>query len=185
MGTCFCCEMSWGQAAGTMGCMRVRCFQPVVFCCAPQRTSHEAASSGDCHLLPCALTSPGIAAATIFSPTKDLEVSENQLRVAFDGDAVLFSDESEQIVKAHGLDMFFEHEKAHENKPLAQVVLGCSLWERDGTQGCSCLWERAGDRHVEREMWRSAAWCCWFWPAGRPVAVIFGGEGVNQHVWLR
>lgn len=53
-------------------------------------------------------------------------MSENQLRVAFDGDAVLFSDESEQIVKAHGLDMFFEHEKAHENKPLAQVVLGCS-----------------------------------------------------------
>lgn len=46
--------------------------------------------------------------------------------MAFDGDAVLFSDESEQIVKAHGLDMFFEHEKAHENKPLAQVVLGSS-----------------------------------------------------------
>lgn len=88
--------------------------------------SHEAGSLGTCHLLPCPLTSPGIAAATIFSPSKDLEVSENQLRVAFDGDAVLFSDESEQIVKAHGLDMFFEHEKAHENKPLAQVVLGCS-----------------------------------------------------------
>ncbi|KAF2985879.1 hypothetical protein EK904_013579, partial [Melospiza melodia maxima] len=66
----------------------------------------------------------GIAAATIFSPSRDLEVSEKQLRVAFDGDAVLFSDESEQIVKAHGLDMFFEHEKAHENKPLAQVQLG-------------------------------------------------------------
>ncbi|KAJ7416640.1 Cytosolic 5'-nucleotidase 1A [Willisornis vidua] len=65
----------------------------------------------------------GIAAATIFSPSRDLEVSENQLRVAFDGDAVLFSDESEQIVKAHGLDKFFEHEKAHENKPLAQGPL--------------------------------------------------------------
>ncbi|XP_052554791.1 cytosolic 5'-nucleotidase 1A [Tympanuchus pallidicinctus] len=65
----------------------------------------------------------GIAAATIFSPSRDLEVSEKQLRVAFDGDAVLFSDESEQIVKAHGLDMFFEHEKAHENNPLAQGPL--------------------------------------------------------------
>lgn len=42
--------------------------------------------------------------------------------MAFDGDAVLFSDESERIVKAHGLDRFFEHEKAHENKPLAQVL---------------------------------------------------------------
>ncbi|KAH1175273.1 cytosolic 5'-nucleotidase 1A isoform X1 [Mauremys mutica] len=65
----------------------------------------------------------GIAAATMFSPSKDVNVSENQLRVAFDGDAVLFSDESEQIVKAHGLDMFFEHEKAYENKPLAQGPL--------------------------------------------------------------
>lgn len=65
---------------------------------------------------------PGIAAATIFSPSRDVVVSQSQLRVAFDGDAVLFSDESERIVKAHGLDRFFEHEKAHENKPLAQVL---------------------------------------------------------------
>ncbi|KAM6172333.1 cytosolic 5'-nucleotidase 1A [Erethizon dorsatum] len=65
----------------------------------------------------------GIAAATIFSPSKDVVVSQTQLRVAFDGDAVLFSDESERIVKTQGLDGFFEHEKAHENKPLAQGPL--------------------------------------------------------------
>ncbi|XP_043941115.1 cytosolic 5'-nucleotidase 1A-like [Protopterus annectens] len=65
----------------------------------------------------------GIAAATTFKPTKDMELSEKQLRVAFDGDAVLFSDESEQIVKAHGLDKFFEHEKAYEDNPLAQGPL--------------------------------------------------------------
>ncbi|XP_020839246.1 cytosolic 5'-nucleotidase 1A [Phascolarctos cinereus] len=65
----------------------------------------------------------GIAAATVFSPSKDVAVPQSQLRVAFDGDAVLFSDESEQIVKAHGLDMFFEHEKTYENKPLAQGPL--------------------------------------------------------------
>lgn len=63
----------------------------------------------------------GIAAATMFTPEKMKEVSETQLRVAFDGDAVLFSDESEQIFKAHGLDKFFEHEKAYENKPLDHV----------------------------------------------------------------
>ncbi|XP_078060206.1 cytosolic 5'-nucleotidase 1A-like [Mustelus asterias] len=61
----------------------------------------------------------GIAAARIFSPNTGLTVSERQLRVAFDGDAVLFSDESEQIVKKHGLDKFFEHEQTNENKPLA------------------------------------------------------------------
>ncbi|XP_027759193.1 cytosolic 5'-nucleotidase 1A isoform X2 [Empidonax traillii] len=81
----------------------------------PQGLSHQP--------LPLLRRRERIAAATIFSPSRDLEVSEKQLRVAFDGDAVLFSDESEQIVKAHGLDMFFEHEKAHENKPLAQGPL--------------------------------------------------------------
>lgn len=113
-------------------------------------------------------TSAGIAAATIFSPSKDLEVSENQLRVAFDGDAVLFSDESEQIVKAHGLDMFFEHEKAHENKPLAQVVLGCSQKKLQGERESSAL---APGKEPAIGTWSvkwggSAAWCCWIWPMG-------------------
>ncbi|KAG8587916.1 hypothetical protein GDO81_005817 [Engystomops pustulosus] len=65
----------------------------------------------------------GIAAATIFNPSHNVSINEEQLRVAFDGDAVLFSDESEQIVKEHGLDKFFEHEKTYENKPLAQGPL--------------------------------------------------------------
>uniref|UniRef100_A0A8D3BG23 5'-nucleotidase, cytosolic IAa n=1 Tax=Scophthalmus maximus TaxID=52904 RepID=A0A8D3BG23_SCOMX len=60
----------------------------------------------------------GIAAATMFMPGKQTEVSESQLRVAFDGDAVLFSDESERIFKAHGLDKFFEHERANEDTLL-------------------------------------------------------------------
>ncbi|XP_062379154.1 cytosolic 5'-nucleotidase 1A [Sardina pilchardus] len=60
----------------------------------------------------------GIAAATMFSPEQVMEVSETELRVAFDGDAVLFDDESERIYKAHGLDKFFEHEKALADKPL-------------------------------------------------------------------
>ncbi|XP_046690247.1 5'-nucleotidase, cytosolic IAa isoform X2 [Silurus meridionalis] len=60
----------------------------------------------------------GIAAATMFMPEKHIDVSEKQLRVAFDGDAVLFSDESERIFKAHGLDKFFEHEKENENTLL-------------------------------------------------------------------
>lgn len=57
----------------------------------------------------------------MFMPETENELSESQLKVAFDGDAVLFSDESEVIVKKHGLDTFFEHEKEFENKPLAQV----------------------------------------------------------------
>ncbi|KAJ8290231.1 hypothetical protein GJAV_G00010290, partial [Gymnothorax javanicus] len=69
----------------------------------------------------------GIAAATMFSTKKENPLSDTQLRVAFDGDAVLFSDESEIIVKKHGLDTFFEHEKEFENMPLAQGPLKCFL----------------------------------------------------------
>ena len=51
------------------------------------------------------------------------ELSDKQLRIAFDGDCVLFSDESEIITKTQGLDAFFDNEKKFENKPLAQVEL--------------------------------------------------------------
>ncbi|XP_028412095.1 cytosolic 5'-nucleotidase 1A-like [Dendronephthya gigantea] len=44
--------------------------------------------------------------------------SETQLRVAFDLDAVLFSDESERIYKEHGLGAFLAHEKKNKEKPL-------------------------------------------------------------------
>lgn len=59
----------------------------------------------------------------MFMPDKQTEVSETQLRVAFDGDAVLFSDESERIFKAHGLDKFFEHERENENTLLDHVSM--------------------------------------------------------------
>ncbi|KAJ3582961.1 hypothetical protein NHX12_000062 [Muraenolepis orangiensis] len=61
---------------------------------------------------------PGIATATMFAQENLAEVSEVQLRVAFDGDAVLFSDESEQIFAAQGLEKFHEHEKENENNPM-------------------------------------------------------------------
>ncbi|TKC48105.1 hypothetical protein EI555_005261 [Monodon monoceros] len=63
----------------------------------------------------------GIASATMFDGAKDMAYCDTQLRVAFDGDAVLFSDESDHITKEHGLDKFFQHEALFENKPLAQV----------------------------------------------------------------
>uniref|UniRef100_A0A8C2FB90 5'-nucleotidase, cytosolic IAb n=1 Tax=Cyprinus carpio TaxID=7962 RepID=A0A8C2FB90_CYPCA len=71
-----------------------------------------------CHHLPTLTLFQTSTSATVFSPRKITEVPETQLRVAFDGDAILFLDESERIYKTHGLDKFLEHEKAHENKPL-------------------------------------------------------------------
>ena len=42
-----------------------------------------------------------------------------QLRFAFDGDAVLFSDEAEQVYKREGLEAFTASEKAAAREPLA------------------------------------------------------------------
>jgi len=41
-----------------------------------------------------------------------------QLRIAFDGDSVLFSDEAEQIYQRHGLAVFTANERNEAHKPL-------------------------------------------------------------------
>ena len=43
-----------------------------------------------------------------------------QIRIAFDGDAVIFSDEAEKIYKERGLAAFAEHEKENAKKPLPE-----------------------------------------------------------------
>ncbi|XP_038554011.1 cytosolic 5'-nucleotidase 1A-like [Micropterus salmoides] len=60
----------------------------------------------------------GIAAATMVPPKEITEVSQTELRVVFDGDGVLFSDESERIFQEGALAQYLEHEKTHENQPL-------------------------------------------------------------------
>lgn len=59
----------------------------------------------------------GIAAATLVAP-KTRNYNDNELRFAFDGDAVLFSDEAEQIFKRQGLTAFTQSEKAAAKTPL-------------------------------------------------------------------
>lgn len=59
----------------------------------------------------------GFAAATIL-PGKAQQKEGEQLRIAFDGDAVLFSDEAEQIYQRDGLEAFTESERAAANLPL-------------------------------------------------------------------
>lgn len=59
----------------------------------------------------------GYAAATILSSGASNRYPE-QLRIAFDGDAVLFSDESERIFKQEGLDAFTANEKNAAKIPL-------------------------------------------------------------------
>ncbi|WP_111641734.1 5'-nucleotidase [Marinimicrobium alkaliphilum] len=60
----------------------------------------------------------GVAAATLM-PSGARHGNDDQLRFAFDGDAVLFSDEAEQIFKSQGLNAFTESEKASAKTPLS------------------------------------------------------------------
>ncbi len=59
----------------------------------------------------------GMAAATII-PARVTPAQGPQLRIAFDGDAVLFSDEAERVFRAGGLDAFSESERRSAREPL-------------------------------------------------------------------
>ena len=61
----------------------------------------------------------GCAAAILYAPPKEIDMSQ-QIRIAFDADAVIFSEESERIYKSQGLEAFLEHEKVNVNKPLPE-----------------------------------------------------------------
>ena len=62
----------------------------------------------------------GCAAATILAAPAAADTSaDEQLRIAFDGDAVLFSDESERIYRSDGLDAFNANEVAAAQQPLS------------------------------------------------------------------
>jgi 5'-nucleotidase len=60
----------------------------------------------------------GFAAATILPSASTARINPSQLRIAFDGDAVLFSDESERIFKQDGLDAFKNNEVMEAMRPL-------------------------------------------------------------------
>lgn len=59
----------------------------------------------------------GFAAATILSGGPRRAAS-NELRIAFDGDAVLFSDDSERVYQNGGLEAFQAHEREAAREPL-------------------------------------------------------------------
>ena len=59
----------------------------------------------------------GIAAATIL-PSATGQNIDGQLRIAFDGDAVIFSDEAERIYTANGLEAFNRNEAESKDQPL-------------------------------------------------------------------
>jgi 5'-nucleotidase len=61
----------------------------------------------------------GVPAAQVYPHSAHAsEAHPNEVRIAFDGDAVLFSDEAERVYQAQGLDAFQRHESAKAQQPL-------------------------------------------------------------------
>ncbi|XP_061600091.1 cytosolic 5'-nucleotidase 1A-like [Cololabis saira] len=65
----------------------------------------------------------GITAVHVQIPKPMKEVSETELRVAFDGDAVIFSNESELVYSKDGFQAFIEHERKHAEDPMKEGPL--------------------------------------------------------------
>jgi 5'-nucleotidase len=61
----------------------------------------------------------GVPAARVYPQSvRASDANPHEVRIAFDGDAVLFSDEAEQVYQAQGLRAFQEHEVSKAGQPL-------------------------------------------------------------------
>lgn len=74
-----------------------------------QRDAQRVIDAGNC------------ATAVLKAPPADLaSIPEGQVRIAFDGDAVLFDDSSELVYKAEGLSGFHKNEDTHQDTPMPE-----------------------------------------------------------------
>jgi 5'-nucleotidase len=61
----------------------------------------------------------GVPAAQVYPQSAQASAAHpHEVRIAFDGDAVLFSDEAERVFQAQGLHAFQEHERNKAAQPL-------------------------------------------------------------------
>ncbi len=62
----------------------------------------------------------GVPAAQVYPHSAHAsDAHPSEVRIAFDGDAVLFSDEAEQVYQSQGLNAFQQHEKDKASQPLS------------------------------------------------------------------
>lgn len=60
----------------------------------------------------------GTAAGLLYALPADFTAELDGIRIAFDGDAVIFSDEAERIFQEQGVEAFERHEKENADRPL-------------------------------------------------------------------
>lgn len=85
----------------------------------------------------------GCPAACIYESASDLFLTDdNEVRLAFDADAVVFSEESEYIYKTEGLEAFLKHEKDNQDSPLNEgpfaklLAMIAAIQQRYGLEQC-------------------------------------------------
>ncbi|OJV43975.1 MAG: hypothetical protein BGO25_12635 [Acidobacteriales bacterium 59-55] len=89
-------------------------------------------------------TNAGFAAGLIYPYQCVPGEMEEGLRIAFDGDAVLFSGDSEKVYQEKGLTAFLQHEEDHAHEPLAdgpfaKLFRTLAALQRQGDQGEKAL----------------------------------------------
>ena len=62
----------------------------------------------------------GTASALLYDVPTDAGADVDQIRIAFDGDSVLFSDEADRVYREQGLEAFQAHEIQHAHRPLPE-----------------------------------------------------------------
>lgn len=96
-----------GWTAGTPVSRYLEAFKVDLFLSAHPEDVQEAVNSG-------------VAAAIILPHTPITSEESDMVKIAFDGDAVIFGDESEKIYQEKGLEAFIAHERENAKSPLSQ-----------------------------------------------------------------
>lgn len=88
----------------------------------------------------------GHASATIYTGSCLAAADEGrEVRIAFDGDAVIFSDEAERVYQDGGLELFQQHESEKSDIPLPPGPFAAFLRALNGLQQ---LYRQSGDKPI-------------------------------------
>ncbi|MAP80778.1 MAG: 5'-nucleotidase [Aequorivita sp.] len=96
----------WAFSAGEPLAPFIKAFNVDLFLSRDKKDVQKIIDASDC------------ATALIYDPPENFKPETDRVKFAFDADAVVFSEESEQIYKEQGIEAFHKHEKENEDVPL-------------------------------------------------------------------
>lgn len=122
----------------------------------------------------------GIASAML--NTKEVQdPDDHTVRIAFDGDSVLFNDEADNVYRSLGLDAFREHETKHAARPLEEGPLAKFLFALRDVQKELDLSKSAKPEDLLRLALVTARG---FESLERPIHTLLKwGVGIDDTVW--